>query len=389
MRFRHPDGSTVHVAYCTNVHPAEDVDGLREQLRRYAAPVRSALGVDRLGIGLWLPAAAAARLAADPAALTVFRQDLERLGLEVVTLNAFPYAHFHAPVVKHAVYHPDWTEPDRLAYTLDCARVLSVLLPDDAARGSISTLPLAWRTPWSAERDTAARDHLGRLADGLRALADETGRTVRTALEPEPGCVVETVADAVTHLGGIDTDVLGLCLDTCHAATSFEDPGAALAALEQAALPVVKAQVAAALHVPDPQDERTRAALADFVEDRFLHQVREQAGATLLSRDDLPEALSGPDPLPGDQPWRVHFHVPLHAEPDPPLRSTRDSLRPTLAGLLGGPHPRTDHLELETYTWSVLPPGQRPGDDTGLVAGLAAELGWVRDLLTDLSLEVL
>ena len=209
------------------------------------------------------------------------------------------------------------------------------------------------------------------------------------AVEPEPGCVVETVADAVEHLAGVDTEHLGLCLDTCHLATSFEDAEAALGALDRAGLPIVKTQVSAALHAADPRDPATRQALAGFVEDRFLHQTRELDGAGLLARDDLPDALTGHDALPGEGPWRVHFHVPLHAEPDPPLRSTRDVLVATLEALLGGEHPRTDHLELETYTWSVLPPHRRPHDDAGLVAGLAAELAWARDQLTRLDLEVL
>ena len=95
--------------------------------------------------------------------------------------------------------------------------------------------------------------------------------------------------------------------------------------------------------------------------------------------DDLDEALAGG--LPDGPPWRVHFHVPLHAAPDGPLRSTREALVRTLAVLVGGPRPLTAHLEVETYTWQVLPPGQRPAGDADLVAGIAAELAWTRDRL--------
>ena len=104
-------------------------------------------------------------------------------------------------------------------------------------------------------------------------------------------------------------------------------------------------------------------------------------------RDDLPDALGGKRALPGRSPWRVHFHVPVHVEPESPLRSTRDELVAALRALVGGERARTDHLEVETYTWSVLPPGQRPGDEAGLIEGLAGELGWVRDRLFDLGLE--
>lgn len=388
MRFRARDGSTVHLAYGTNVHPAEDVAGLETQLRTYGAGVRAALSADRVGLGLWLPARAAATLAADPAAVDQLKAALDRHGLEVVTINAFPYARFHAPVVKKAVYRPDWSDPDRLDYTVDCARVLAGLLPDDAARGSISTVPLGWRSPWPAERHRQARDHLDRLAEQLRGLAASTGRTIQVGLEPEPGCVVETITQAVERLAGIDGAYLGVCLDTCHLATAFESAADAVATLAGAGLRVVKAQPAAALHVADPADPVARAALAEFAEDRFLHQVRERDGdARLLERDDLPEAWDGDRPLPGRSAWRVHFHVPVHADPIEPLASTSSELVDALAALVGGEAPVTDHLEVETYTWSVLPPGQRPSDDAALVAGLAAELGWVRDRLTELGLE--
>lgn len=386
MRLRHPDGSVVHLAYCSNVHPAEDLEGIHDQLRRFAGPVRAELGVDRLGLGLWLPAAAAGLLAADRGELDALRRVLDEQGLEVVTLNAFPYGGFHAPVVKHRVYRPDWTEAERLDFTLDAATVLAGLLPEDATRGSVSTLPLAWHTPWSAAEATGARVNLDRLATGLARLRDRTGRTVRVGFEPEPGCVVETTHDAVRELAGIDTEHLGVCVDTAHLATAFEEPAEAMGRLADAGLPVVKAQLSAALHVADPADPSSRALLAEFVEDRFLHQVREPTSSGVVGRDDLPGALTG-EPLPADGPWRVHFHLPLHSAPRPPLGSTTESLAASAGALVGGEHPLTDHLEVETYTWAVLPPDQRPADDAGLVAGIAAELRHARGALHSLGLE--
>lgn len=388
MRFRHPDGSTVHLAYCSNVHPAETVDGLLEQLRVYAAGVRAALGADVLGVGLWLPARAARELAHDRVALLAFRAELQRQRIEVVTLNAFPYAGFHDDVVKGAVYHPDWSEAARLDYTVDCATVLAQLLPDDAAEGSISTVPLGWRSPWFADRDASARHRLGELAEALGKISAEAGRPIRVGLEPEPGCVIDTTTDAVERLAGVvDSDSVGVCLDTCHLATGFEEGSDAVRRITDAGLRVVKAQASAALHAEDPTDPTTRAALSAYVEDKFLHQVRERRGARVDGRDDLPAALTGRRPLPGRNPWRVHFHVPVHADPAPPLTSTRDHLVSSLAALVGGVRPVTRHLEVETYTWSVLPPGSRPHDSAGLVAGIAAEVGWVRDRLLDLGLD--
>lgn len=390
MRFRHPDGSVVHLSYASNVHPAETVDGIVEQLRRYGAGVRQALDADRLGVGLWLPARAAAELASDLRALDLVRTTLAEHRLEVVTVNAFPYGGFHDEVVKRAVYRPDWSERARLDFTLDCARVLAGLLPDDAERGSISSLPLGWHSPWYADRDAAAREHLAQLAEGLAKVSADAGRTVRVGLEPEPGCVVETTAEAVDRLSGaVDPEYVGVCVDTCHLATQFEDGPEALHRLASAGLSVVKAQASAALHAEEPGEERTRRALADFAEDRFLHQVRERRGTRVTGRDDLPAALSGDRPLPARAPWRVHFHVPVHADLEPPLASTRPQLEATLGSLVGGPAALTDHIEVETYTWGVLPERLRPRDDAGLVAGIAAEVAWAAGHLAGLGLEPL
>ncbi len=380
MRLHHRDGTVVHLSYCTNVHAAEDLAGIVAQLDTYALPVRLRLGSAVLGLGLWLAAPVAAELAADPAARRRLRTALDERGLEVVTLNGFPYAAFQDPVVKYAVYRPDWTEPQRLRYTVNLATVLADLLPADAVRGSISTLPLAWRQPWTPERSDACRRSLGMLARELAALESRTGKLIRIAIEPEPGCVVESTAQAVTELSGVDTRYIGVCLDLAHLACAWEEPAAALGRLRAAGLPVVKTQVSAALESTDPASDLD--ALRGYVEPRFLHQTRGWDG---LSTDDLPEALGEA----ARSPWRVHYHVPLHADPVPPLRATTGVLVEALEELLGGSEAACDHLDVETYTWHVLPPGSRPETPAQLAAGIAAELAWARDRLTDLDLKEL
>ncbi|MFE0424944.1 metabolite traffic protein EboE [Streptomyces sp. NPDC058953] len=388
MRFRHPDGSTVHLSYCTNVHPAETLEGVVAQLRNDCEPVRRRLGRDRLGIGLWLARAAARALITDPAALRALRAELDRRGLEVVTLNGFPYEGFGADEVKYKVYRPDWTEPDRLAHTTDLARLLAALLPDDVTEGTISTLPLAWRTGFDATAAATAHQALTTLAERLDALAELTGKSIRIALEPEPGCVVETTADAIAPLAAVGSPRIGLCVDTCHLATSFEDPATALTAVTAAGITVPKAQLSAALHADEPRLPAVRDALAAFAEPRFLHQTRTRTPDGLLGTDDLGEAVRPGGPLPDDRPWRSHFHVPLHAPPAPPLTSTLPVLRDTLTHLVGTP-PLTHHLEVETYTWQALPAESRPRTRAQLADGIAAELTLARDLLTDLGLKEL
>ncbi|MFJ2265521.1 metabolite traffic protein EboE [Streptomyces sp. NPDC087849] len=396
MRLQHPDGTDVHLAYCTNVHPAEDLPGITAQLDDYALPVRERLGADTLGLGLWLSHSTADVLDSDPAALARLRAELRARGLETVTFNGFPYRGFHDPVVKHAVYAPDWSDPRRLAHTLRLARVLAALLPEDAARGSISTLPFGWRTPWPADRHEAALRQLDLLAAGLRRIEADTGRTIKVAVEPEPGCVTETVRQTAAALAGTDHERIGLCLDACHLAVAHESADDAVSELAAHGVPLVKLQASAALCADRPRDPEVRAALRTFVEPRFLHQTRERAGGSApggrepvlapQARDDLDEALAEETGLPGRAPWRVHYHVPLHTEPAPPLSSTRPELRATLRTLFAGGRALTDHVEVETYTWTVLPKERRPAGRDGLVAGIAAELDWTRAELTALGL---
>jgi hypothetical protein len=360
----------IHLSYGTNVHPAQDLPGVLAQLDRYAEPVRRHLGCERLGLGLWLAANVAHGLADDPDALQQLRRELDARGLEVTTLNAFPYRGFHDAVVKRAVYQPGWADPSRLRFTSDCAAVLAALLPAEAAYGSISTLPLGWRDPWSEADSAAATVALTELTRQLRSLS----RPVRLAVEPEPGCVLDTVEDAARWLAGrVDPEHVGLCLDTCHLAVSFAEPHTALACIIRAGLNVVKVQASAALHVADPSCADAQRALAEFTEPRYLHQVRElRADGVVLAADDLPA-----EELPALGPWRVHFHVPLHWRPSPaePIQPSTGVLRAVLGAM------PCEHVEVETYTWDVLPTAQRPRTDADLVTGIAAELDAAHQLL--------
>ncbi|AZZ56381.1 metabolite traffic protein EboE [Rathayibacter iranicus] len=372
----------MHLSYCTNVHPAEDLAGVVRQLDVYAGPARVAAGLDTVGVGLWIPRDLAAQLVASAEDRAVLRAALQRNGLEVRTLNAFPYAAFHAEVVKLAVYRPDWTTPERLQYTIDCARVLADLLPA-GADGSISTLPLGWREGWGAADDAAATRQLALLVEELRDLRRSTGHAIRLAIEPEPGCILDTVDDVVDWLhpriGVVDPAFVGVCLDTCHLAVSFVDPASAVRRIRDAGLRVVKVQASAALHLEDPAG---RAALTPFVEKRYLHQTRENGVDGVLRVDDLPEAL---ETLPGTGPWRVHFHVPLHHRPEPPLSATTAVLAEAVSAV-DAAWPSDDiHLDVETYTWSVL--ADAPAD---LATGIGAELAWAAEhLLTTASRDAL
>lgn len=375
--------------------------GLWADVRRRVAGAGTAPGAStgapsadsRLGLGLWLPEAAAREASRSPDAMRRIRAALDENALDLVTVNAFPQRAFHAPVVKEAVYRPDWTDPARFAYTAAAARaVAGIVAPGSDV--TLSTLPLGWpKLP--ADAWLRAAGLLFTAVLDLRTLHDATGTTIRLALEPEPGCAVETSAEAIVffeqalrpHLAAVARTAglsesaaadllarhLGVCLDLCHAAVEHEDPVDALRRLRAAGVPVFKVQVSAAVEVPDPADPAQRAALAAFAEPRWLHQVGARTAAGVRVVRDLPDALAEPA-LAAAAPWRVHFHVPLSAERVGGLPTTRPSVERFLATLRDDPAPPV--LEIETYTWSVV-----PGAAPDLAANVAEEIRWVAERL--------
>lgn len=380
MRFRHRDGSTVHVGYSATVHPAAELDEVIAGLDKCAAVVRKELDVPVLGIGLWFASPLADRLANSPSALRKLRRSLTRNRLEVVTLNGIPHAHFPDPVVGTRMFCPDWTEPERLRYTLDLIDVLAELLPADASYGSVSTLPLAWRMPWSKRRNSAAREALDRVEHHLARTETRTGRRIRLAVEPEPGAVLEMIGQAAAWLGRYASPYagssrIGLGFDACHLAVQFEEPADAFETLWRAGVDVVKAQLSVAPTLIDPSDLAGRYALSQLGTPKYLRQVREWGGPGV---DDVGQAYQ----LSGHSAWRMHAHLPAHAAPPPPLTSTTLGLEDCLNRLVGGGHPLTHHLESEVYAWP-----RTPRTKQQLAKRIAKELRYLGERLTGLGLD--
>ncbi len=397
-----------HLTYCTNVHPGETWGELRDQVLPAVVRVKAHVPGSAqapFGVGLRLSAQAVEALR-EPAARAELARFLEREGLYVFTLNAFPYGEFHAAPVKQAVYDPDWRSAERLAYTNAAAELLAALLPAQVAYGSISSVPFGFRSNFTRPEDwRAAADNLIAHVAFLHALEGRSGRRIVLALEPEPCCALETSEDCrevfarelygpsactqLASLAGCDIGTaaellrrhLGVCLDACHAAVEFEDVTELLQRLRAARIPIFKVQLSAGLRAPQ-LSQSALEALAAFSEDVYLHQVvergeargsaREPGGAGALRRFvDLPEALAQARPDAARE-WRVHFHVPIFRRELGVFESTQ----PFLAELLQRLSPEEcDHLEVETYTWSVLPPALRAGD---LAREIAQELSWVR-----------
>lgn len=378
-----------------NVHAGEGLEDVRRHLREHVPEIRSALCPDApFGLGMRLSNEAVSELHQDPSALRSLKHQLQDNQLYVFSLNAFPYGTFHSRQVKDRVYAPDWRTADRLTYTLRCLDVLEELLPPDG-EGSISTVPLSFKS-W----ETTSVDHIYFRRNLMAVVAhasmieNKTGKLIHLGLEPEPSFTLETTAETLNYfkddlftqgreLYAAQYDValdeaerlirrhVGVCLDTCHVALQFEDPAKALAAYEHNGIRVSKVQLSAALRIK-PSEEMDQH-LRPFVDEVYLHQVKAQRRCRQIDGwDDLPDFLhSNPEPY---REVRIHYHVPLDWGGSASLQSTRDSLSEEFwEKILSG---QCQHIEVETYTFDVLPDSLRLGT---VEENMVRECQWVLD----------
>lgn len=387
-----PTHPCTHLTYCLNVHPGETLAEQMAAIREHAVPIRElvAPGV-RFGLGLRLAGQAALDLES-----AARRQELQALlqahNLYAFTINGFPYGAFHGSVVKQDVYRPDWREPVRRDYTCRLARILAAILPDGMT-GSISTVPGSYKA-WIRFQDDrdAMVGHLAATAGELARLREETGREIHLGLEPEPDCFLETTAETlaffqqqlvphgarwlVAQQGGSVSAAealirrhIGVCFDTCHLALQYENLAESLRQLAAGGIRISKIQLSSAIRAC--WQPAAAEALRRFCDPVYLHQVKTCVDGRPVSRGDLADALTSSAACEGEE-WRVHFHVPLYFVQDGVIGSTADQLTPAFFQAVADL--RVEHLEIETYTFGVLPePLRRRGVDRSM----ADEYGWV------------
>ena len=397
--------STFHLTYCTNIHPADVWDETFEQLRRYAPALKARLAPDApFGIGLRLSSRESEELL-EGDRLDQFRAFLDENGLYIAIINGFPFGSFHKRVIKENVFAPDWCEEERVNYTLRLIQILKHLLPA-GLDGGISTLPLSYNR-WIEDGDDAVWEvmtrNIVRVAEAMYKVRQRTGQFIHLDIEPEPDGLTENsdeliafYRDRLLPVGApLLAESLGIpvaeardalrehiqvCFDTCHFAVEYEDAATALASFATAGIKVGRVQISSALRVPLPDDTGLRTALArhlePFAESTYLHQVIERRAAGELHHySDLAHALPMiHEPLAKE--WRIHFHVPLFVEEFGTFGSTQGDIR-TVFGLLHEA-PFTTHLEIETYTWDVLPAHLK----LDLLESIHREFRWVLEALT-------
>ncbi|WP_395745896.1 metabolite traffic protein EboE [Prosthecobacter sp.] len=373
----------IHLGYCTNIHRGETWEETWNGLKNYTLRVKDRVSGGRpYGIGLRLSQQAAVELSA-PGKIDEFKAWLEANGCYVFTINGFPYGSFHGTRVKEHVFKPDWSTPERLAYTNLLFDILAQLLPPGVS-GSVSTLPGSHKTfGVGADEMLAIFNNLRLCREHIEKVATKSGHDLHLGLEPEPLGLFETSGETLKFFGLYldrnpqDRDFfkfVGLNYDTCHLAIEFEDAAKALERITGAGIRLSKLHFSSALKLQPTLEnvEKLRA----FDEPVYFHQVIASYGKDepLRRFKDLPDALefakASPTAL-GDE-WRVHFHIPIHAQPGGGFDSTRDHLIGAMDWLAQNPA-KCQHIEMETYTWEVLPQEMRSGD---VVDQLVREYDW-------------
>ncbi len=386
MKLRHD----IHLAYCTNIHRGETWDQTFRTLNDCTLAVRDRVAPGQpYAIGLRLGNQASRELS-DPGTLLAFQRWLDANGCYVFTINGFPYGSFHGARVKEQVYAPDWTTEERVDYTNRLFDLLAELLPP-GVEGSVSTVPCSFKEfitlPEQADR---LRANLWRTVEHISGVSQKSGKVLHLGLEPEPLCYLETTGEAVEFFHRLRADrpaddrldrFLGVNYDTCHLAIEFETAADSIRLLQQNQVKISKLHFSSALKVtPTPE---ARKALAAFVEPVYFHQVVACWPDGRITRvKDLDLALAQASPLNAlahhELPeWRIHFHIPLHSQPTDLFDTTSQQILGVI-DLLAADPAICRHIEMETYTWEVLP---GPLKNRDVVDQLADEYGWTLDKL--------
>lgn len=395
-----------HLSYCTNIHAGESWKDHFAALKENIPGIRKAVyGDQAMGIGLRLSNSASLDLQATEE-LEEFKEWLTANNAYVFTMNGFPYGDFHHAVVKDKVHAPDWTRRERVDYTIRLFNTLAELLPE-GMEGGISTSPLSYRF-WFPDKDEfqnavlIATKNIIRIAEELIRIRQNTGVKMHLDIEPEPDGILESAAEFIdwfeNMLIPLSKEILSdrlnispeeteqlikehicLCYDVCHFAIGYESHSEVIELLASKGIRVGKIQISAALKADIPLNSELRspiaAAFENYNEPTYLHQVvaRKDDGFLMRYRD-LPEALSDySNPLVRE--WRAHFHVPVFIRELGLLQSTQEDIIEVLN--IQKKKPFTDHMEVETYTWEVLPDELKAPIGESIIR----ELNWVRDLL--------
>jgi len=393
--------SNGHLTYCTNIHAGESWDEHFAALKQNIPGIKERISAGQsFGIGLRLSHQASLQLQ-EEGTLRDFKDWLKREDCYVFTMNGFPYGGFHHTKVKDQVHAPDWTTPERVSYTIRLFNILAELLPDEM-EGGISTSPLSYKYWHGADQQKQvfekATGNILQVVEHIIQIRKKTGKLLHLDIEPEPDGLLENgpeffdwyeryllpmgkaylqkqYGNTEEQSTRVIREHMQLCYDVCHFAVGYEEHAAVVRQLKERKIKVGKIQISAALKATMPDEQLKREpvikAFRQFDESTYLHQVvARQADGSLKRYPDLPEALNDGNNA-STREWRSHFHVPLFVQDYGLLKSTQDDIRTVLS--IQREQPFTNHLEVETYTWEVLPDALK----APLSESIIREMEWV------------
>jgi hypothetical protein len=389
-----------HLTYSTLVHPGDTWPEMKNSLVTFVPEVKKRFSPNApMGVSLRLANASVEELLAKPEERTWLKKFLEDNNLYIFTVNAFPYGPFKGEIVKERVYEPDWTTEARTKYTMHIADILAEVT-SQPVEPTIQTAPLAYRPKANTPEFLANfNENIYRVIAHLMNLEKRTGRRVKLAVEPEPYCFLETIPETVqwfnekiyslaaaeriaklsgeplSEVFGATRRYLGVVLDICHQSVAFESIADDIDQLSQAGIPIFKLQEAAALRV-DQVDAEIVTELKKYTGTIYLSQTTELRNGVITRYLNLEDAIAAWESDPGPREWRTHFHVPVFLQDLGPFQTTRSGIDDALR--IHARTPLSTHLEIETYTWDVLPEHLKTGDITEYVV---RELEYVRDEL--------
>lgn len=377
------------ISYCANIHPVHSwvetisaLDANLPEIKRHLQTLNNQPNLPTIGLGLWLSNAAVETLSQDANELINLQIFLQKHDCEVETMNAFPYGHFHGKRVKESVFRPDWSSTDRLTYTCRVADILSQIGKGDFL--SISTLPGSHKT-FSANRQKIWAN-VEALTRHLHHLYETTGKLIKVGFEPEPFGLFDNTWESIEFFNELKNfsriphlieKHIGITYDTCHFALQNENPKDSFNLWNDYNIDVVKIQFSNALAFK-PNNLESLVHLAPFNEPIYFHQTRIDTPQSSYLFPDLNEALAWAHTRPHEIPeshWKIHYHIPVHHHPQSPFLDTSDHLKQTIEAL--SLCPTRLHLEVETYTWQVLPQSLQ----SSLSQQVAAEIHYIEQLL--------
>lgn len=393
--------NTYHLSYCTNIHPGQDWKNTFESLKQHVPTIKAAVSSDTaFGLGLRLSNTASEELAMGNH-MEQFQNWLKENEVYVFTMNGFPYGNFHDERVKDNVHAPDWTTENRLTYTLRLFDQLAILLPEGQS-GGISTSPITYKYWHKTDADKKAAfvkgaEQMVLVAKHLYDIENQTGKYLHLDIEPEPDGLLENSDEVLAfysdYLVPIGVEILQeslgkhaleiedlikryltVCYDICHFSLAYEEPEDTFTKFKKANIKTGKIQVSAALKIlfNGSNDNAVWELLSQFNEPTYLHQVTENRGDEVITYSDLPVVLENKGVF---KELRAHFHVPIFLKEFGALSSTQDHILKTLEFLKK--HSITEHLEIETYTWDVLPTDLKED----LTQSIIREINWLKERL--------